>query len=555
MAQPRNPQLRARRTAGALLASVCVLNVGWADPMPTDALLGGFQNPPNSARPRVWWHWMNGNITADGVKKDLEWMARVGIGGMQNFDAALNTPQIVDKRLVYMSPEWKAVFREAAARADELGLELAIASSPGWSESGGPWVKPEDAMKKLVWSETTIAGGRHFHGQLPHPPTATGPYQTVPLSRSGGLTAKPVDVEFYHDAAVLAYREDRETALPKPTAVTANGQPVAADALLGDSLTGVIPVPAISSKEPGTIELRYAKPQSVQSAVIFISDIPQYSMTGALKGHLEAADDHGDWRSVADVPFTAVPTTVSFAPVTATRFRLVFTHDKPAFNMGNFSIAPGVDLGAMAAMGDPNQAPTSKVAQFKLLAQPRINAFEQKAGFAIANSYYPEASVSAGDDAAGVAPDSVIDITDKIAADGTLDWKAPGGSWRVVRLGYSLTGKTNHPATAEATGLEVDKYDRAAVGRYINTYLDMYRDASGDRLGSRGVRALVTDSTEVGASNWTADMVEDFKRLRGYDPRPWLPALTGTIVGSRDQSDRFLYDFRRSLGELMANEH
>src|SRR3989440_10593631 len=99
-----------------------------------DALERGFADPPESARPRVWWHWMNGNITKEGIQLDLEWMHRVGIGGFQNFDASLNTPKVVEKRLVFMTPEWKDAFRYAATLADQLGLEMAIAGSPGWSE-------------------------------------------------------------------------------------------------------------------------------------------------------------------------------------------------------------------------------------------------------------------------------------------------------------------------------------------------------------------------------------------------------------------------------------
>jgi hypothetical protein len=126
----------------------------------------------------------------------------------------------------------------------------------------------------------------------------------------------------------------------------------------------------------------------------------------------------------------------------------------------------------------------------------------------------------------------------------------------VIRLGASLTGTSNHPATAEATGLEVDKYDGKAVRRYLETYLDMYLDATGPELfGKRGLRALLTDSIEVGASNWTPELVAQFKRLRGYDPLPWFPALTGVIVGSRSESDRFLFDFRRTLADLLASEH
>ena len=143
-------------------------------------LARGFREPPAQARPHTWWHWMNGNITKDGIAKDFAWMKRVGIGGVQNFDANLMTPQIVEKRLVYMTPEWKDAFRFTAQEADRLGLELAIAASPGWSETGGPWVKPEDGLKKLVWSDTDLVGGRRYAGKLPSPPAPPGPFQALP---------------------------------------------------------------------------------------------------------------------------------------------------------------------------------------------------------------------------------------------------------------------------------------------------------------------------------------------------------------------------------------
>jgi hypothetical protein len=177
--------------AAAALVGAWIVSAQSAD----DALVRGFKDPPASARPRVWWHWMSGNITKEGIKADLEWMKRVGIAGFQNFDAGLNTPQIVAKRLVYMTPEWKDAFKYAATLADELGLEMAIAGSPGWSESGGPWVTPAQAMKKYVWSETRIEGGRPFTGALPKPPSTTGPYQNQGGGRGGfggaGAAAAP----------------------------------------------------------------------------------------------------------------------------------------------------------------------------------------------------------------------------------------------------------------------------------------------------------------------------------------------------------------------------
>src|ERR1035437_6213236 len=156
-----------------------------------DALERGFQNPPDSAKPRVWWHWMNGNITKEGIKADLEWMKRVGIGGFQNFDAALSTPQIVEKRLIYMTPEWKDAFLFTAKLADSLGLEMAIAGSPGWSESGGPWVTPAQAMKKFVWSEIRVEGGQPFTGTLPKPPTASGTFQNIEDRKGEGAAPVP----------------------------------------------------------------------------------------------------------------------------------------------------------------------------------------------------------------------------------------------------------------------------------------------------------------------------------------------------------------------------
>src|SRR5512138_1449537 len=165
----------------------------------SDVLLQGFQSPPDSARPRVWWHWMSGNVTKAGIKADLEWMKRAGVAGFQNFDAGLDTPQIVARRLVYMTPAWKDAFKFTATLADELGLEMAIAGSPGWSESGGPWVKPEQAMKKLVWSETQVEGGRPFTGVLPKPPSTTGPFQNLPLAEFSLGPAAPTP-QYYADS-------------------------------------------------------------------------------------------------------------------------------------------------------------------------------------------------------------------------------------------------------------------------------------------------------------------------------------------------------------------
>ena len=167
----------------------------------SDALEQGFRQPPDSAKPRVWWHWMNGNISKEGIKLDLEWMHRVGLGGFQNFDAALATPQVVDHRLAYMTPEWKDAFKYATTLADQLGMEEAIAGSPGWSETGGPWVPASQGMKKYVWSETVVEGGKPFSGKLPHPPSNTGGFQNMGVrDLLAAPQGAPPPPSFYADA-------------------------------------------------------------------------------------------------------------------------------------------------------------------------------------------------------------------------------------------------------------------------------------------------------------------------------------------------------------------
>ena len=186
-------------------------------------LLKGFQTPPQAAKPRVWWHWMNGNITKEGIQKDLEWMDRVGIGGFQNFDASLGTPQIVKDRLTYMTPEWKDAFQFTTTLANKLGLEIAIAGSPGWSESGGPWVPAADGMKKMVWTETPVKGSQVFSGNLPKPPSATGKFQNLTVEAEFGAGEAPHVPEFYEDIAVIAYKNTETPVSELKPHITSSG--------------------------------------------------------------------------------------------------------------------------------------------------------------------------------------------------------------------------------------------------------------------------------------------------------------------------------------------
>jgi hypothetical protein len=527
-----------------------------------DPMKQGFENPPASARPRVWWHWMNGNISQEGIKLDLEWMHRVGIAGFQNFDAALQTPQVVEKRLAYMTPEWKDAFKYAVHVGDQFGMEMAIAGSPGWSETGGPWVPPSQGMKKYVWSETLVDGGKPFAGNLVHPPSKTGAFQNMGIHEEFGPPAASLP-EFYADVAVVAFRLPSSESEPNlgEVKITSNGDGLH-PALLsdGDLEKGTkIPIPAEGSES--WIQFEYPAAHSIRAVTYVARDpnfIEQFVLRmGVPEKTLEASDDGQNFHKVVTLSAGGAPDrgrapehTISFAPVTAKVFRVTFKRNPPPPLP---AWAEGIDP---TSFGPLPPAPTSyEVAELVLHSDPRVNHFEEKAAFVPEPDLYQYASAEV-EPSSAIKKSEVIDLTSKMQADGTLDWTPPDGKWLVLRLGYSLLGITNHPATPEATGLEVDKLDRRYVKNYFEKYLDSYKETVGaDEMGKKGIQYVINDSWEAGSQNWTDNMLAQFKKLRGYDPTPWLPVLTGRVVENAKDSDRFLWDWRKTVADLIATEH
>lgn len=549
------------RAAGGILLLALGASAAFAQSA-GDPLKSGFENPPNGARPRVWWHWMNGNITKDGIKLDLEWMHRVGLGGFQTFDAALMTPQVVDHRLVYMTPEWKDAFIFATRLADQLGLEEAIAGSPGWSETGGPWVPPAQAMKKLVWSETRVHGGAPFHGSLSKPPTTTGPFQDAPPAANFlDPSAKPAP-DYYTDSVVIAYRAPAGDVpvMSLSPKVTSSGGKVDPQVLTDGNLAKFALLPIAAVGQQSWIQYEFSQPQTIHAITLAMGGTHTFFDRGAPipTPTLESSEDGVQFHLVAELtslrhgfaPGGDVPErTIAFTPVTARFFRVSWTTAPPPASSG----AGGADFPGAANPAKPET--DYKVAELALHPGARVNRFEEKDGFATAPALYASAT-PAGVPGSAIAKDGVVDLTSRMRPDGTLDWTPSAGEWVVLRFGYSLTGAKNSPASAEATGLEVDKLNRSYVKNYMDHYLDMYKETVGaDLMGRRGVQYMITDSWEAANQNWTDDMIAQFTSRRGYDPRPWMPVLAGREVESAEASDRFLWDFRKTIADLIADEH
>ncbi len=506
-----------------------------------DPLWSTFVEPPDEARPRAWWHWMDGNIDPAGIVRDLTWLHHTGVRGVQLFDGGMGVPLVVPEPVRPGSDSWTEAVDTAVRTADDLGLELAVATSSGWSAAGGPWVQPADAMKKVVWAEVLVDGGRHVRQTLPPLPAVAGLYQDTP--RWGG----PDAAGFTADWVVLAVPHDASMDTLSPAAVTAS-VPVEdwtclVDGSFGESLSLPRHPDAWSS---AWIEQRFDEPVTVRSVVAGLPGPRGFGAAPSPDAVLQVSDDGTHYREVARLDPTTVPArSASFAPVTARRFRLVLSGGSAADALP--PMAEGVRLPPVLRRAD-----AFLISEFALRTGGRVHQAETKAGFGVVSDYY-DADTDPSADAGRIDASTVIDLT-PLTVDGVVRWEAPPGRWRILRLGASLTGQTNGPAPADSTGLEVDKLDRMRVAVYLQTHLTRFGDTAGAAGPSR-FAALLSDSIEAGPQNWTERILEHFSSRRGYDPLPWLPALAGYLVGSASESDRFLYDYRRTLAELYADEY
>ncbi len=331
----------------------------------------GFRNPPAQARSQAWWHWMNGNVTREGITADLEAMAEAGLGGALVFNLAgpHHKCDIPAGPADYLGPVWLDLAKHSAEEAERLGLEFGMHNCAGWATTGGPWIKPELAMQKLVSSEAIVEGGRRIEMRLPRPEVSLG---------------------HYRDIAVFA---------------------------------------------------------------------------------IPAAMDTG--------------------------FRVHQWQPKAGQRGGRSG------------------------------RQPDLRPLPENAAIPL---------------------EAIVDVSRHMREDGALSWNAPPGRWKILRLGHTPTGNTNKPAPASATGLEIDKLRREGMDVHWQHGIQPVLDHLGP-LAGKVFKHLTIDSYEAGLHHWTPRMREEFGKRRGYDSTPYLLALTGRAIGDGPTTDRFFWDFRRTIGQ------
>jgi hypothetical protein len=471
-------------------------------------LEAAFRQPPSGAHPKTWWHWMNGNITAEGITLDIEAMKRVGIRGFQVFQVGTGIPKgLVD----YSSAEHTRLLHHAAKEAERLGMEFDIMNCPGWSSSGGPWNIPEFSMKQFTWSETLVKGGQRVVVQLKQPLTKLG---------------------YYRDAFVLAFPALEGESQPwEQTLRRASTNAGAVDRgvlIYADPRIGVELRP--TPDKPAFLLLEFSEPFEARSLTAYGVPIPgapapshEHEQTPMW---VEVSDDGAEFRKVCDLDWgdsgeesVEFPATASFPAVRAKFYRML------TWQAGRIT-----DLRMSGAARVPHWT--------------RKALFTRTPGFGADAVEVPRGSV--------IDPSKVVDITQHVDSESRLSWDAPEGTWMVLRIGQTTTGVQNHPAPDGGWGLECDKYSREAYDFHFDHFFGELLEALGP-LAAQGLAGGLIDSYETGMQNWTREFPQEFAKRRGYELFKYLPAMTGRVVESTEVSERFLWDIRRTCADLMGD--
>jgi len=484
-----------------------------------DSLERGFAQPPESTKPWCYWYWITDNISREGITKDLEAMKRVGIS--QAFMGNIYLDEVKHGTVKALTEEWWGMVEHAIREGGRLGVDVGLFNCPGWSQSGGPWIKPDQAMRYVVSTERRVIGPLHFAERLIPP---NEPFQDI------AVLAFPAP---QGDAATIAVLDPRVTSTPAAES--------AERMVDGDRKTTVMfPKGAGQGKTPFTVDIEVAEPFTARSLVLWPAEMPF-----AADCELQAAGEDGVFHAVREFPLdrsnTNVhvgpircgPVAVSFPAQTAKRFRLVITGLRNSGGLAEIELSGAARLERFVEkqLGKmhPTPLPMWDTYLWPKTAEPDSPAF-------------------------AVPPRAVLNLSDKLAADGTLSWDVPAGEWVILRTGMTPTGTRNAPASPEGQGLEVDKMNRAAAQAHFDAFIGqlLRRMPKADR---KAFKYVIADSYEMGSQNWTDGFNDLFRERYGYDPLPWLPVLTGRLVGSADQSDRFLWDLRRLVADRVAYDY
>lgn len=459
---------------------------------------------PDSVRLAVYWYWMSDNISVRGVEEDLLSMKEAGI--TRAFIGNIGGQGVPYGKVRMFSDEWWEVLHTALKKASELDIEIGIFNSPGWSQSGGPWIKPCESMRYLASADTMVYGGRHLRITLPQVRQFPNRWEFKSYISNTYLLERNIG----QDVRVIAYKnpshdvfQEKEIAVKKQ-----DGEEKSYELALNDSE----PIRSLSFFTHSPVKT---------SALLY--------KNGDLLDEIDI-DRSNLRRQTGFNPTAPIVIAVPSDSLSGNdRLQLQFKSEGSCELTVKYSSRPMLERYAEKSLAKMFPRPLPLFDDYLWRKQPQV------------------------DRSLCIDPKEVIDLTDNVK-DGILTWDAPEGDWIVSRTAMLTTEVSNGPSSPEARGLEVDKMNKLHVETHFNAFIGeiLKRIPEEDR---KTFKVVVQDSYETGGQNWTDTMIEDFKDKYHYDPVPYLPVLNGFIVASPDISDRFLWDLRRLVADKVSYDY
>ena len=486
---------------------------------PADPLEAGFRQPPPPARPHLYFMLLNGHVDRAYLEKEIAAYAQAGIGGLCVFDVGARGDTNVQPPAgpAFLSPESAADLAYLMGVARRHGLEVDLSVSSSW-DMGAGWVTPEDAAMTLAQSSLEIEGGRPVDVQLPFPPVPP----EAPR-RPGGALA------FARDAAVLAVLN-----------------------------------PGRVQGHEFVFELRPPLPQEINRVVLYNNPVPEkggtthYARQFTVSVSGATTPRAGNFRQIArgTLEPRGGPQEFRFPPTPAryVRLHLLNGYDSDRVELAEFEV--------FSTAGDHvNPHWRVRVTQDPAGLIRFTSARGQLGDWAPENIHDgvkqgPRHSWASGLSASLRIPDSraIVNLTSNVDAQGRLRWNAPAGQWLILRYVTVNTGEKLKVPSPNSDGLATDHFNPAATRRYIAEVIRRLKAAIPSLRGS-ALRDLYLASYEVRGLPWTPAFLDEFRRRRGYDFAPFLPILSGGIVDSDEATERVLFDFRKTQGELLVDAY
>ena len=467
-----------------------------------------FAHPDRIYYPETWFHFLNGSIRREGITRDLEAIAASGIQGVQFFHGQQGNPADwpgTEEHVECLSPKWESLVRHTAEEAHRLGLRFSLQTCPGWAMSGGPWIKPEQAMRHLSYSWTNVTGGKEVEAELP-----------VPVRE---------EWRDWQDIAVLAFpapQGDTGEYCQIDEVEAAEYQQEWRRLLNGERGFTLRPT---QPQKPYCVHVKMKDGAKVRS--IEFNPIDQFNHEFCVQPDIHL-------RVLTPTQIVALDTD--------------FPHANWQDNERTMTFAlPDLQEQGEYILEITNLHPMH-LTQLRFSTATRGHNWEMEAGWT--SRWLLPLPEKMNEDGSGfVKREDIVNLTDKMSPDGRLRWTAPEGRWIVLRIGHVNTGRQNGPAPAEATGWEVNKLDSAYVAYQFRSYIGRLTDGPLKGL----VNNMLMDSWECSSQTWTRHMRQEFLNRRHYDMLTWLPAIFGWVVDSRAQTSKFLSDWRRTINELFTD--